>query len=319
MDFDALCLLSVGYLIASVRAFGEMMEHLEIQISGKIQSSNFHIWKDSLLTQIHSTNLDLVTDTDFVIASDDAKALKNAEKNLKEAKVKAMAQTEEIQSLFSALDEVSDQARQARLTLERQIRAKKQDIKSELIDDAIEEVHDYIASKPEIFSSLDNSKHLQRHHYEGVIKGKSTITSVQRSLNSLVQDVKGVIDSEYERVVKNFALIEAIPPNDRLLFQDLSYLITLPENELHLTIENRIVKLSEQNARNYAANVEKELNVIDNEALNGVKIEQKNSYVISVEILSSRHDAINVAREIKKTLNDLDSLIDIRLTKKRDI
>ena len=306
----------MGHLIAGVRAIGEMMEHLEIQISGKIQSSNFHIWKDSLLTQIHSTNLDLVTDTDFVIASDDAKALKNAEKTLKEAKVKAIAQTEEIQLLFSALDEVSEQARQARLTLERQIRTKKQEIKNEQIDDAIEEVHDYIASKPEIFSNLDNSKHLQRHHYEAVIKGKSTITSVQRSLNSLVQDVKGVIDSEYERVVKNFSLIEAIPSNDRLLFQDLSYLITLPENELQLTIENRIVKLSEQNARNYAANAEQELNVIDNEALNGVKSEQKNSYVISVEILSSRHDAINVAREIKKSLNDLDSLVDIRLTKK---
>jgi len=319
LEFSGFGEFTVAHLIPGVRAIGEIMEHLEIQISGQIQSSNFHIWKDSLLTQIHSTNLDLVTDTDFVIASEDAKALKKAEKTLKEVKVKAIKQTEEIQSLFNALDEVSEQARQARLTLERQIRTKKQEIKNELISDAIEEVHGYITSKPEIFNQLDNSKHLQRHHYEAVIKGKSTIISVQRSLNTLVKDVKAVINSECEHVFRNIALVEAIPSNDRLLFQDVSYLITLPENELQLTIENRIVKLAEQNARNYAAEAEQELNVIDSEALHGVKNTHKNRYVISVELLSSRYDAINVAREINESLSDLDSLVDIKLTKKRDM
>ena len=225
------------------------MEHLEIQISGKIRNSNFLKWKDSLLKQIHSTKLELITDSDFAVASEDAKALKKAEKVIKEAKIKAIAQTEEIQSLFNALDEISEKARQARLTLERQIRVKKKEIKNELIEGAIGEVYNYITGKSKIFCQLDNSKHLQRHQYESAIKGKHTINSVESALYYLVQNQKNTIDDRSMQVSINLSLIEAIAPDDRLLFQDVNYLVALPENELQLTIENRIGKLSEQKAR----------------------------------------------------------------------
>jgi len=289
------------------------MEHLEIQITGRIQSSNFPIWKDSLLRQIHSINLELVTDNDFAVASEDAKVLKKAERVIQEAKIKAIEQTEEIQSLFNLLDEVSEKARQTRLTLERQIRTKKQEIKDELISDAITEVHVYISSKPSIFCQLDNGKYLHRFQYESTIKGKSSIAGVERALKVLVNSIKAAIDNEVKQVLSNLAIIEAIPSNDRLLFQDVLYLVTLPEKELRLIIENRTVKLSEQKALKEAACAEKELNAIDNEALSETLNEDKNRYIISVDLLCARQEAINMAREIRNLLSTSRYILSIKL------
>lgn len=298
------------------------MENLEIQISGKIQNSNFPIWKDSLLKQINSINMELITDNDFAVATEDSKLLKIAEKSIQKAKIKAIEQTEEIQILFNALDEISEQARQARLTLDRQIRVKKQEIKDELITTSITKVQDYIDSKSQIYSQLDNSKHLQRHQYELAIKGKSSIVGIRKSLMSLVQNLKNTIDEDSKQVLRNYEIIETIPSNDRLLFQDISYLITLPEKELRLTIENRIVKLSEQKAKINAANAEKELHDIDNEVLLEKINEDKNRYIISIELLSTRQNAISKAREIKSLFDNSDylvDLVDMKLKIKRDL
>jgi hypothetical protein len=291
------------------------MDHLDIKISGKIQSSNFPIWKDSLLNHIRSINLKLVTDNDFAVASEDAKLLKRAEKALQEAKIKAIAQTEEIQSLFDSLDEVSEKARQSRLTLERQIRTKKQEIKDELINAAINDISDYISGKPNIFSQIDNRKYLLRHQFESAIKGKSSITHAEKSLKLLVNSIKITIDKEAKQVLSNLSLIEAIQPDKKLIFQDVSYLVTLPEKELRLTIENRIVKLSEQNALKEAADAGKELTAIDNEALYGTINKEKNRYIISIDLLCSRQEAIDIAREIKVLLGTSKFILDIKLRK----
>ncbi len=294
------------------------MEHLEIQISGRIQNSNFTIWKGSLLKQMHSINLVLVTDNDFAVALEDAKSLKRAEKAIQEAKIRAIEQTEEIQLLFDSLDEVSEKARQFRLTLERQIRLKKQEIKDELINEAITEIGDYISGKPDIFCQLDNSKYLHRHQYESAIKGKSTITNVERSLKSLVGSIKFAINNEVNHVLSNLAIIEAIPSKNTMIFQDVLYLVSLAEKELRLTIDNRIVKLSEQKALKEVADAENELNAIDNEALSGILNENKNRYVISIDLLCTRQEAINVAREIRSSLDTSKYILGMKL-KKSDV
>jgi hypothetical protein len=118
--------------LGSMLGPGETVDNLEIQISGRIQNSNFPVWKNALLNQIGLINLKLITDNDFAAATEDAKLLKRAEKAILEAKIRAIEQTEEIQLLFNALDDISEQARQARLTLERQIRTRKQEIRTEI-------------------------------------------------------------------------------------------------------------------------------------------------------------------------------------------
>lgn len=294
------------------------MDNLEIQISGRIQNSNFPVWKNALLDQISLINLKLITDNDFAAATEDAKLLKRAEKAILEAKIRAIEQTEEIQLLFDALDEISEQARQARLTLERQIRTRKQEIKDDLINTAITEVRNYIAGKAEVYSQLDNSRYVQRYQYELATKGKASIAGVKNSLASLVRDLKCEIDAECSQVLRNYKLIETIPANDRLLFQDINYLVTLPETELRLTIENRTVRVSEQKSRQNAEKAEKALTDIADEELSGTINEETTHYVIAIDLLSTRQYAVSKAREIKRLFESSDTLVGMKLTIKRE-
>ena len=100
------------------------MKQLFIKLTGTVNSSNFDVWKKELITQIQAVNIELVTDNDFITASKQVKSFKSAEKSLKQAKQSAINQAEEIQQLFSSIDEVTEEARQARLSLECQIKAR---------------------------------------------------------------------------------------------------------------------------------------------------------------------------------------------------
>ena len=79
------------------------MNDLLIRLNGEIQSSNFHEWKNELIGQIHSTQLDLLTDHDFADAELNVKTFKVAEKTLKNAKKVAIEQASDIQELFDAI------------------------------------------------------------------------------------------------------------------------------------------------------------------------------------------------------------------------
>jgi hypothetical protein len=294
------------------------MEALEIQITGTIKSSNFPIWKTSLLGRIRAINQALITDDDFAVATDDAKALKKAEELIKEAKVRAIAQTEEIQSLFAALDEISERAREARLTLERQIKVRKQEIKEGLIEEAISEVGDHIAEQPTLFRQLNHEKFLQRHQYEAAIKGKSTVSGLKRALGELVRQLRDAIDEEVRRVMHNRAIIDAIPRERALLFQDVVYLVTLAEDDLCSTIENRLARVAEQEAITRVSPVEQALESFHADVMKEPPLGEREHYTVLIDLLCSRQEAVEAAQAIRASLSSGDILVDARLTRARN-
>jgi hypothetical protein len=293
------------------------MEALEIQITGTIRSSNFPIWKSALLGRIRAINQALITDDDFAVATEDAKALKRAEELIREAKVRAIAQTEEIQSLFSALDEISEQAREARLTLERQIKVRKQEIKEGLIEEAISEVRDHIAEQPKLFRQLNHEGFLQRHQYEAAIKGKATVSGLKRALGELVRQVRDAIDEEVRRVMRNRTLIDAIPRERGLLFQDEVYLVTLAEGELRSTIETRLARAVEQEAMTRAAPVDMGLGSFPADVLTAPPQGERERYTLFIDLLCSRAQAIETARALRASFGEQGVLVDMRLSKSR--
>ena len=106
------------------------MNQLVIKLTGQVNSSNFNEWKKDLIVLIQSTNKELLSDRDFFIAERQIKSFKVAEQSLKQAKQSAIHQAEEIHKLFAAIDEVTEAARQARLSLEHQIKKRKVEIMS---------------------------------------------------------------------------------------------------------------------------------------------------------------------------------------------
>ena len=105
------------------------MTELTITLTGEVRESNFEEWKDGLVERIHAVDAELSEDDDFTSANDSIRQFRDAELMLKNAKQAALRQAADINRLFDAVDAVTEETRQARLTLERRIRIRRQEMK----------------------------------------------------------------------------------------------------------------------------------------------------------------------------------------------
>ena len=109
------------------------MTDLTITLTGEVRESNFDEWKDALVGRIRAVDVDLAADDDFAAANDSIRQFRDAERTLKAAKQAALEQAADINRLFDAVDAVAEETRQARLGLERKIRARRHEMKRQAL------------------------------------------------------------------------------------------------------------------------------------------------------------------------------------------
>ena len=297
------------------------MNELIIRLTGEIKNSNFDDWKTELIAQIHSIKKELVTDDDFVTASAQVKSLKTAEKSLVNAKQSAIEQASEIQQLFSAIDEISEEARQARLSLERQIKKRKAEIKSEIIEYGVNLVSEFIENQNDDFKSIDHKTYLDRQRFEQAIRGKASTKGMNKAVNALFEEIKKEILCRINDIQTNCSLMNNIPNEQMLLFQDRQSLLSVPPTELELIIKNRILKFHEESANRKTNEVLQELDnerTIDISENYGLKNENYTNtdlekFKVIVNLSSSKDTAIDIARTIQQTLENNSSVTKIHL------
>lgn len=302
------------------------MNQLIIRLTGEIQSSNFAEWKNDLITQIQSTNSHLLSDEDFITATRHVKLFKAAENSLKQAKQSAINQAADIQKLFAAIDEVSAEAREARLVLERQIKTRKQEIKETLITSGIDLIHESIRQQSSDFQLISHASFVDYRRFETVVKGKGGIRGTELAIERLCVDIKQEIAQKAAEVSHNAIAIAALTSRHKTLFQDRSSLLALSKQELELTIDKRIALLNEENARVKAEKAVAELEKIEDVELNpdshsaskNAVPAEKSKYRLVIDILSSRDGAIEIARSIKQDYADNPLISGIKLSHDHD-
>ncbi len=317
------------------------MNQLFIKLTGTVNSSNFDVWKKELIAQIQSVNVELVTDNDFVIASKQARSFKSAEKSLKEAKQSAISQAEEIQQLFTAIDEITEEARQARLSLERQIKARKLEIKQQYIQSGIDEIQSFIDEQVVEFNKCDLSPFLNRSRFESAVSGKAGISGLEIGIEQICTLIKIEISEKSVKIYNNKVKLDALPEAYKILFQDWELLICLPEDELESEIDKRTTRYNDEMARREAEESARELENIEtvteadtitpelNQKNNrehtseeNVTVEdesqQKNKYRILIDLLSTLDKARKVAGAIKSEYGHDPSIHEIKLIHHRD-
>ncbi len=251
------------------------MNQLFIKLTGTVNSSNFDIWKKQLIAQIQAVNVELITDDDFVIASKQARSFKAAEKSLKEAKQSAINQAEEIQQLFTAIDEITEEARQARLSLERQIKTRKLEIKQQYIQSGIEEIQRFIDNQIidkqiNAFKKCDLTPFLKRSRFESAVSGKAGIRGLEIGIEQICTQIKTEISEKAGKIQHNKIKLDALPEVYKILFQDAALLTCLPEDELEAEINKRTTRYDEEMARREAEESARE---IENITIENITIE----------------------------------------------
>ena len=106
---------------------------LTVQLVGQVTASNLADFKTAVTARIQAINTTLVTDNDFATADKMVKFLDDGEKRLDLVKSQALAQTESIDALFRTIDSLKAEMRSKRLTLDKLVKAEKENRKAEIV------------------------------------------------------------------------------------------------------------------------------------------------------------------------------------------
>lgn len=174
----------------------EQLEIIPLNVSakGEVLSSNLAEFRASVKTVLDSISLTPETYDEFGRAEQDVKMLKGAEDAVKSAKKKALEDAQSLYEFFNALDESSEEIRQARLTLERKIADQKEKIRTDLVKAASERLDCPARLRQKAFGRL----------MEEAIKGKRSIKSIETSLDIVVANANAAISANRE-MIRQFA------------------------------------------------------------------------------------------------------------------
>jgi len=109
---------------------------LRIEVTGMVTASNLAAFREHALAVFGGINTDLQTDADFADAERTVKWCKEVEDRLDAAKQHALSQTASIDELFRTIDAIKEEARQKRLTLDKLVKAEKENRKAEIVSEA---------------------------------------------------------------------------------------------------------------------------------------------------------------------------------------
>ena len=227
--------------------------------------------------------------------------------------------------MFSSIDEITEKARQTRLSLERQIKSRKLEIKNQYIQSGIDQIHAFIDDQTEELKCIDTAIYLDRIRFESAVRGKAGIKGLQVAIDNICSDIRNEISVKLIEITNNKIKIDSLPEGYKLLFQDWKALLGLSQNELGLVIDKRIAKYNKQIAQNETEKLKSELNEIEDIELNPentstdeIKKSPHEKYRILIDLISTKDTAKKIARTVKDNYGNNPTVSEIKLIRNHD-
>lgn len=224
--------------IAPVGRAPEALPALHIVLKGEVSASNLAEFKEVALTAIRSVNRDLQTDQDFANSAKARKWCEDIEARVAAAKDHALSQTVSIDLLFKTMDEVSAEAREVRLALEKLEKARSLSKKGEIVADGVKQLADHIAAlntrigKPYMPAlSVDLGT---------VIKGMRSFDSMQDAVNTAVANAKIAANGTADRIDANLKHLNAEAGEYLTLFPDVAALVLKEPQDFVAQVQFRV-------------------------------------------------------------------------------
>ena len=213
---------------------------LHIEVSGMVTSSNLAEFKENAFAVIGRINRDLTTDEDFVDAAKSVKWCAEVEARLVKAKQHALKQTASIDELFKTIDEISAEARQVRLGLDKLVTTRKASIKQGMVSAAQEVLSEHISSCMSL-ASMPIMPYIASD-FAGVTKGMSSLANMLDAVDTELARCKIEADKKCSCIIANLAWFDLTvkPKAMSFLFEDLDILVNKPHDEFTLKVSKRI-------------------------------------------------------------------------------
>ena len=213
---------------------------LSIQVNGSISLiDNLEIFGRKLTDFIAGLPVKPETDQQFADADSAVKTLKTAEEALDAAESSALAQTASIDQMRRTVGLYRDQARTARLMLDKLVKARKENIRIEIAQKAKEEFVTFVGNlnaqigKPYLVPAIPD--------FAGAMKGMKKVDSCRGAVADLMAQAKIAANDAAGKIIINMQCLRDLAHGYAFLFSDTQQLVTTKAtDDLVLVIKSRI-------------------------------------------------------------------------------
>lgn len=224
---------------------------LRIEVTGMVTASNLAAFREHALAVFGGINTDLQTDADFADAERTAKWCKEVEDRLDAAKQHALSQTASIDDLFRTIDAIKEEARQKRLTLDKLVKAEKENRKSEIVAQARKAYGDHWSALcrrvgGEWIPAVGVS------YFADAIKGLKSLDSMRDKVSTALANAKIEANAIADRIDANRKLVE-----DMSLMPDFGAICTKATEDFAALYGMRKQQRAEAEAKRLEAEREK--------------------------------------------------------------
>lgn len=220
---------------------------LSIEINGSVKSSNLATYKDTLLARIDLINTQPATDQEFADAEAMVKFCKKAEDELKQAEKLVLGQVVDINEAINTISELAGAMRDKRLKLNNSVKARKEELKLDMIQKADKALVDYTSKLNEELEGVYIP--LIRGDFAQAIKGKKNITSMQSAINDQLAKSKISVNEMASVIRTNLKTFNELGRDHLHLFPEFSQLVNQEAIAFKGIVQGRIADFKEAEAR----------------------------------------------------------------------
>ena len=177
---------------------------LRIEVTGMVTASNLAAFREHALAVFGGIKTDLQTDADFADAERTVKWCKEVEDRLDAAKQHALSQTASIDDLFRTIDAIKEEARQKRLTLDKLVKAEKENRKAEIVAKAQQAMFEHLAALNGRVGVVVPAQ----TNFGEAIKGLKSLDSMRDKVSTALAHAKIEANAIADRIDANRKLVE---------------------------------------------------------------------------------------------------------------
>ncbi|MBB66881.1 MAG: homogentisate 1,2-dioxygenase [Rickettsiales bacterium] len=220
---------------------------INYKMNGLALESNLEAYKQAATDLVALSEKALESDQDFADAEARQKVFTKAEKDIKDACDRVMGEIDSIDTFVKDMRFISEQIRQARLAEGKQIKARKEELRQEILNKANQEASNALnEAMAKVNAKLPNFD----FNPAGAMKGKRTIESLQDAADGEVAKAKIQINEFVELAMGNALHLSTQAQGYDFLFNDWAQIAFKPTEDFKTLVTARIATYqAEQKAK----------------------------------------------------------------------
>ena len=227
---------------AVVAAPIEGLGALVLQVEGRVTACNLDTFKSNAAAFIARMPKpdELETDQDFANADSAVKACSEAEAKIKAAKDSAMAQVQSIDEVLRSVDNIAETIRAVRLTLEKAVKAEKENRRNA----HIQRGKDALAAHVAALNTRLGTPYMPQivADFAGKVKGLKSIDSIKNAVDTELARCKIDANAVADKIDANLKTLRELATDHTFLFADTAQIVQKSNDDLTALVKMRIAE-----------------------------------------------------------------------------